>query len=45
MNLKLSNRVLIASIAILLIFILLRGFQFTESITGFLRDHFWDAIF
>ena len=45
MKLELSAKVLISALAIILIFILFRGFQFAQSITSFLSEHFWDAIF
>ena len=45
MKLELSSRFLLITLALCLAFILFRGFYFTESITSFLREHLWDAIF
>lgn len=45
MKLNLSNRVFLAAIILLLAFLVFRGFQFTQAVTSFLNEHFWEAIF
>jgi len=42
---QLSFRAFLAVISLLLIFFILRGFQFTQSTTSFLSKHFWETIF
>ncbi len=45
MKLELSSRFLLITLCLCLAFVLFRGFQFTQSITAFLREYLWDAIF
>lgn len=45
MKLNLSTRVFLAAILAILVFLVFRGFQFTQAVTSFLNEHFWEAIF
>ena len=45
MKFTLSSRVLIVALSLFLVFFFFRGFQFAQSITSFLRKHFWEVIF
>ena len=45
MKFELSSRVFLAILFLFLAFLLLRSFQFTQSMTSFLRDNFWEPIF
>jgi len=45
MKLTVSFRVFLVGLSLFFVFFFFRGVQFAQSITSFLRKHFWEVIF